>query len=339
MDERPLIGDLGLADIFGFRSPRGPRSEGEITAAVEFGRLNRLRLRGISDAPAPLLPSEGFPHWVKEILRRVKLRYDAVILMTGPVGSSKSTGALRLAEEFARRLRQTFDLTWQLCYTASALMAAYARVKPGQPIVFDEGVRGLLAGDQATKEQKALVQALALVREKGAILIICAPSIFLIAKQVRQGRATLWIHVMGRGVGLVHERVDRIRYVPDNTLGFMRSEEAPYMRWSKFPENSRMWRDYLGIKSLRLDEFLNETKVLLEKKEGRRSAKTKEAPLAEAPPPETLGQPPPMTNAELRRERKNAAARATRARLKKQAEEAAQGSSLVETRKSSNGEA
>jgi hypothetical protein len=253
-------GDVALSDVFNFHSVLDAEETDSMYQVFERGRLTRLRARGIPSWPAPMLPEEGFEYWAETLRERVRKKYDAVVLITGPVGSSKSTLALRLAQE----LQPNFNLNTSLCYTAAALMGAYENVKPGDVVLFDEGVRGLLAGDQMTREQKSLVQALALVREKGAILIICAPSIFLIAKQVRQGRATMWIQVLGRGIGLVHERNDRLRYVPDQTLGFSRSAYCPYLRWAKYADNSRFWMAYQAEKLKRLDEFLADTKALLE---------------------------------------------------------------------------
>ena len=252
----------------------------------------RLRERGIPDDPMPLLPEEGFEFWISVIKDRVVRNYDAVILITGAVGSSKSTCGLRLGQALDRKFT-----AHNLCYSAESLMNAYRTVSPGEVVLFDEGVRGLMAGDQATVEQKALVQALALVREKGAILIICAPSIWLIAKQIRQGRAYMWIQVVKRGAGLVHTRNEQIRYVPDNTLGFNRSGRAPYMLWEKYKPHAPLWRAYLREKKQQLDDYLKDTEAMLAKRAGHGPPKggrampppPKETDLKDpTPPPEDL---------------------------------------------------
>jgi hypothetical protein len=185
--------------------------------------------------------------------------------------SGKSTMCLRLAQAF----EPGFDVS-RLCYSASDLLEAYETVQPGQSVIFDESVRGLQAGDQSTREQKALIQALVLVREKGAILMLCVPDIFLIAKQIRQKRATLWIHVMERGVALVHERNSYLRYQPDNTLGFTRSRSVPLLEWKPFKTTDKLWIAYQELKRRRLDEYLHETKELLSgKKKGPQPGETK----------------------------------------------------------------
>lgn len=251
--------------------------------AIDIGKRVQVRARGISTAPAQLRPSEGFTHWGNYLSWCTSHAYDAVVLVTGPTGSGKSTLALR----WCQTLDTAFTIAERLCYSAEELLKVYETILPGQCVLFDEGVRGLLAGDQNTTEQKALIQALALIREKGAILFICAPSIWNVAKQVRQNRARLWVHVQGRGLALVHERNDRLRYVPDATLGFSRSEDSPYVQWTAYAKTSKFNREYLRIKHAHLDAYLRETREMLENRRrrgrGKRGKEDGAAPPA-APP-------------------------------------------------------
>ena len=182
-------------------------------------------------------------------------------LMENFMVASNSTVAMRMA----LKIDPSFTLQARLCYTAIELLTIYQTIRPSQVVLFDEGVRGLLAGDQMSAEQKALIQALALVREKGAILFICAPSIWNIAKQVRQNRAYLWIHVMGRGLGKVHERNEYLHYLPDATLGFNVSGRCPFLQWTAFAATSKFFKNYRAVKTAHLDQYLAETKALLER--------------------------------------------------------------------------
>lgn len=193
-------------------------------------------------------------YWVDYVRFRTANEYDAVVVFTGDEGVGKSTGALRFALDVDRR----FDVKNDLCYTAEQVFAAYERVRRGQPVDYDEGVRDLLAGETMKPAQVALVKALTLVREKGAVLLICIPSIWMLAKQIRARRATLWIHVTGRGHGVVHERDARVRYKPSQALGFAVSERAPKVTWDPFKPTSRIWRDYEERKGRELAAFLAE---------------------------------------------------------------------------------
>ena len=172
--------------------------------------------------------------------------------------TGKSTLALRMAMECARLQKIAWEPT-EVCYSAIDLIKAYQTAKRGRPIWYDEGVRGTMAGEQMLPEQRALVKALALVRESGAILFALYPSIWLASKQIRARRACLWIHVVHRGLGRVHERDRRLNYLPTDALGLAISPRAPHVAWKAFDPQSKAWSTYLATKTARLQEFLHET--------------------------------------------------------------------------------
>lgn len=212
---------------------------------------------------ATVPPSEGFRYWVEYLKFRRSKGYDAVVLVTGDEGTGKSTLTMRLSEA----LEPSWDPS-ALCYDPKEVLQAY-RIAATRPkdylsvIDYDEGVRGLLAGDTFTGPQRMIVQALMLVREIGAVLVICAPDIWRVAKAVRGRRATLWIHVTERGEALVHERETRIRYKRDDTLGLTVSPRAPNLTWKPYPIDSAIWKRYSAIKGERLKDYLAEATVSL----------------------------------------------------------------------------
>lgn len=209
----------------------------------------------------PLLAEEGFNYWCAVARQRTDRDWDAVILVTGPEGTGKSTLVLRMA----RQIDPTFSLE-RLVYTPEALVEQYEKVRPGEVVVWDEGVRGLFATDTFTETQKDVLKLFALCRAKRAIVFICIPNIWTAAKQLRQARAFLWIHVEARGRARVHERNDRLRYRPSDDLGFSLSETAPILLWSKFGEKGeegRFYSAYLHVKDERMEDFLRETRESL----------------------------------------------------------------------------
>jgi hypothetical protein len=205
-------------------------------------------------------PEQGFLYWMDYIRDRVERHYDAVIADTGEEGTGKSTLALRVAQA----MDPDYDPA-AICYTARDVLAAYRTAKAGQPILYDEGARGLLAGETFTPEQVGLVRALMLAREKSAVLILCIPSIWALAKQVRGRRATLWFHVVSRGLARVHVRDTTLKYKPTQTLGLFISSEAPHLTWNSYPQGSRFWAAYLRRKNASLEEYLTETDAMLER--------------------------------------------------------------------------
>jgi hypothetical protein len=211
-------------------------------------------------APPKIAPKDGFDYWVRYVKYRVEHGWDAVIVITGEEGSGKSTLGLR----FAFALDKRWD-PHNLCYDGWDVLEAYERIQAGGvrgvPILYDEGVRGIMAGETMDKEQRRVVQALMLVREIGAVLIICAPDIWRVANAVRGRRAALWIHITERGVGLVHERDHRLRYRQDTkSLRLTVSPTAPELRWRPFPPSDKRWKAYVPVKTEKLRAWLMEAK-------------------------------------------------------------------------------
>lgn len=238
----------------GFGRYRDLAPRGAASVATAEGRVSRLEAREEDSAVAAFTPEEGLAYWTRTLRARCFDALDAVVVVDGERGFGKSTLALRMARRIAPR--------WgigSLCYTPQALVRAYRTHVRGDVILFDEGVRGFLSTDTFDPDQKALIRTLTLVREKGIVLIICAPSIWQIAKQVRANLAWLWVHVQRRGVALAHVRDGRLRYTPDTTLGLFRSVEAPWLQWTKFADSDPLLRSYLAEKGRQMETFLSET--------------------------------------------------------------------------------
>lgn len=254
----------------GFGRYRDLAPRGAAWVASGEGRVGRLESRQEDSALAAYTPEEGLDFWTRTLRARCFDALDAVVVIDGERGFGKSTLALRMARRIAPR--------WgvgSLCYTPRALVRAYRTHVRGDVILFDEGVRGFLSTDTFDPDQKALIRTLTLVREKGIVLIICAPSIWQIAKQVRSNLAWLWVHVQRRGIALAHVRSSALRYTPDATLGLFRSVEAPWLEWAKFRDTDPLLRSYTTEKGRQMETFLQET-------EDGMSDKKSAAPLSNA---------------------------------------------------------
>lgn len=240
--------------------------------SVSPWRAMGLQARGLLDGP-PVPPDRGIPWLAETCVERIIDRYDAVVAFTGEEGVSKSTGALRLALA-ASSYAQAHglpDAAWswdRLCYTADDVLSAYERTPRGGTIWYDEGVRGLMAGETFDPEQEALVKALTLVREKGCLLVVCIPEIFMLAKKVRGRRASFWIHVEKRGtsrkpgpsVARVHERDRRLKYLPTNALGLTISLRCPQLTYEPYADDDPSWVAYQTRKNAKLADYLAEAR-------------------------------------------------------------------------------
>jgi len=203
--------------------------------------------------------------------------------LTGDFIVFRNSGKSVLALRMSQAIDETFNVDQRIVYSPAELLGCYEAIGDdtvAKCIDYDEAVRGLLAGDQAAFDQKALIQTFALVRAKHAVLFVLAPSIWNLAKQVRASRAFMWIHVISRGYAKVHIRYEGIKYRPDDLLGFTDvGLPAPYLTWEKFPDDDPEWVKYLSMKNRRLNEYLKETKELIQSG-GKRSKGTKKGQAA-----------------------------------------------------------
>lgn len=237
--------------------------------------------RGRLEGP-PVDPAQGIPWLAKQLVELTVDEYDAVVAVTGKEGVSKSMGALRLVLACAAYAKErgyssedwSFD---RLAYGARDVLHAYELARRSDAIWYDEGARGLLAGETFEPEQMALVRALMLAREKGAILVVCIPDIFALAKKVRGRRAAYWLHVDRRGTrrspapshAQLFERDETLRFLPTNALGLARSKRCPEVCYEPLPVDDPTLLAYQATKRRKLDEFLRETVADLDRAEAR----------------------------------------------------------------------
>jgi len=151
-----------------------------------------------------------------------------------------------------------------VAYSAEEFLDCLEKLLPGQAVVYDESVRGLLSTDTFANAQKALTTALTLVRAKNLIMFLCVPDPWLIAKSFRARRATYWIACQERGVGLVHVRDDRIKYQQDDKIGLYKDPVRNPMTWNSL-EGTTLWTRYYIVKKKRIDEYLKEAREELSK--------------------------------------------------------------------------
>ena len=219
---------------------------GQLQAAATFYQMEAH----VDDAPST---DEVWDYWQGQFARNVKEDYDNVILVTGPPGSAKST----YSQRSARDSDPSFGPK-RVCWTATELIsAARASYEPGQCIVYDEAVTGLLSSDSFAEETKALVRTINIIRAKNLTFYLCIPDVWDIAKAFRVRRADFWLTCRRRprGYGLMHTRDYSVKYQQSSDLPLWAHKLMNPVRWESLV-GTKYWAEYLEEKNRRMDTAL-----------------------------------------------------------------------------------
>lgn len=246
----------------------------EVVEAADEGRL--------VGSKRTVAAGKGLVYIAKMIARRIRKRWDAFVVITGPRGVGKSTLAMKLAKLVAKFLKKEWSPTTGLCYSGRELLDFYRGAveskERGRIVVYDEGIRGLFSLDSRDQEQVALIRAINLVREAGCVVVLCIPDMMSLVKSVRTRAATLWLAVRSRGIARVHVRKAQLHYKPEVDFGFAVLPECPHLSWGPYRSSDPVWREYLPRKHKNLSDFFDETE--------RKTPKVKavETPRPDRPP-------------------------------------------------------
>jgi len=124
------------------------------------------------------------------LIKAVKIKHDAVILITGIEGAGKST----LAFQLAKYCDKTFTEE-DIVFSGEEFMQKIDESTPGKAIVFDEAVLGMYSADGISKLTNILVKKMVVCRSKRLFIFLVLPSIFLLKRYFAVYRTRNLIHV------------------------------------------------------------------------------------------------------------------------------------------------
>lgn len=151
--------------------------------------------------------SDAFDIFVKELASRIKHHQQNVVIVDGDTGAGKSTLAIQLCYDLAKRMKKPFDLKKDYIYTLDDLWDKLQDPNASPISLIDEGSLLLSSKRSMSKENQDMVNLFNTMRSRGWSTIICAPSIFQIDKGVRTIHADYRVrcssedHSIKRGYG------------------------------------------------------------------------------------------------------------------------------------------
>lgn len=137
---------------------------------------------------------------IKEIAaianKRVKIRKDMIICITGPRGEGKSTCGFHIAKELKMGFRPKKDIIFSL-----KKFKEWFKDNIKKAMMFDEAI-SMHNRDFFDKLQKEIIKILNMYRDSFNIIILCIPNFDNLDKQVRQ-LVRMRIHITKRGHGVL----------------------------------------------------------------------------------------------------------------------------------------
>ena len=192
---------------------------------------------------------EGF---CKELRQRAASKWDTLMVISGEPGVGKSSLGMQIA--------RGVDPKWPVehtAYSAEDALRLFRELGPGDSLLYDESVLGLLGqGGGRDEELRALVQALSIVRLKRITTICCVPDMRLLDSFVKYGRARYWVHVYKRGEGELHRSWRRARHrVSVSLLPYDEYRELSPLGFKNL-DRTKLWKEYEANKFRRVDGWL-----------------------------------------------------------------------------------
>lgn len=132
-----------------------------------------------------LVGTDTIDLFAKELKKRVKERYQNVIVVEGGTGSGKSSAAITLA----KAMDPNWSITDNYIYDLDDLRQKLKRAEAGEKVspisLFDEAVVTLNSRNASRNEDKSVLVLFNTMRSLGWTTILCIPSIFDLNKSLR----------------------------------------------------------------------------------------------------------------------------------------------------------
>jgi len=172
--------------------------------------------------------------FVKDIQNRISNDLDAIIIVEGPEGSGKSTGAIH----YAFKMDKEFSLNHIIYSMENAVDLVYSLPK-GSVIIWDEACYDMSRRDAMTKTNKEIIKLAMATRSRNLIHLICIPHMEDLETYIVERRAcyTISVFMVGDKRGFFTLKIP-IKY--RDKYGNLKTKWIPMfkkMRFGKLPDD------------------------------------------------------------------------------------------------------
>lgn len=175
--------------------PKAKEYPGRVVINKRFGN-RRMHLIGSYKKNRKILGiySDAFDVFIGVLIKRIKRNQQNVIMIEGSTGAGKSTLAILMCRELARRMKIPFTLDYDYIYTMEDLLRKIRNPDGHMINLVDEAVLVISSKKAQTKENQDIVDIFNTMRSLGMTTFLVGPSIFQIDKTMRLVHIDYKIH-------------------------------------------------------------------------------------------------------------------------------------------------
>ena len=220
------------------------------TLAWKLNHLDRGLYARETEEAELLLPEEIWDYWIQWGQRRIRDGQDIIVVIdadrraTGsPTRIGKSTLGMLLLKEWDPTFRAS-TVAERYAPSPSALAQFDLRCRPGQGVLYDEGMWGGRGRDAMSPENKLLGEILGTLASRQAIVVMCTHSMLTLDADVK-ALASLRLLVRERGLAEAHVPMIHFDLEKPRLLPFRQHPMSP-LRWR--PLSGPIWDAYSRAK-------------------------------------------------------------------------------------------
>lgn len=192
-------------------------------------------------------------YWkIKEIVRKQSSEHDAVIFITGPEGSGKSTIECLLINMIHElQGKDTINLKGIMAFKLYDFMALWGRAKKASIVALDEG-KELMGVNFQNKIVKDFERKMTSLRIESHIYIICITNPFKVMRYLREDKISYIFHCMNRSKVRVFKG-DAFRDILEGIKDFkstkLLDDSKSFIYEESFqPVTGSLWEQYMALK-------------------------------------------------------------------------------------------
>ena len=184
--------------------PKAKSYDGKVVTNIRYGGTKMHCLRTYHRYGKVLgIYTDAYDIFIKALAKRIKSDQQNVVMIEGATGAGKSTLAILMCRDLAKRLKVPFSLEKDYIYSVEDLLKKINNPDASPINLIDEAVLVVNAKRSQTSENIDIVNLFNTMRSLGWTTFLVGPSVYQIDKTLRQVHIDYLIHCSSNDDSLI----------------------------------------------------------------------------------------------------------------------------------------